>query len=73
VLNARKTLQVGVLCRPLGRKYALVTDMRPLGAMLLAGASVGVAGGAFTYARTRNVVVLLLVDYGSALNRFLPQ
>jgi len=41
--------------------------------MLLAGATVGVAGGAFTYARTGNVVVLLLVDYGSALNRFLPQ
>jgi hypothetical protein len=41
--------------------------------MLLAGATVGVAGGVFTYARTGNVVVLLLVDYGSTLMRFLPQ
>jgi hypothetical protein len=42
--------------------------------MLLAGATVGVAGGAFTYARTGNVIVLLtLVDYDTALKRFLPQ
>jgi len=56
-----------------GRDYALVTDIRPLGAMLLAGATVGVAGGVFTYARIGNVVVLLLVDYGTALMRFLAQ
>jgi hypothetical protein len=41
--------------------------------MLLAGATVGVAGGAFTYGRTGNVVVLLLVDYGPALIRLLPE
>jgi hypothetical protein len=42
--------------------------------MLLAGATVGVAGGTFTYARTGNVIVLLLlVDYGSALIRLLPE
>jgi hypothetical protein len=58
--------------KPLGRGYALVIDTRPLGAMLLAGATVGVAGGVFTCARTGNVVVLLLVDYGSTLMRFLP-
>jgi hypothetical protein len=52
--------------------YALVTDIKPLGAMLLANATAGVVAGVIAYARAGDVVVPSLVDYGTALMRFLP-
>jgi hypothetical protein len=48
-----------------------VIDTRPLGAMLLTGATIGVAGGAFTYARTGNVGRAVACGLWAGVNTFI--